>query len=284
MKCIDFDQAFMRYLDGYLKAHKGEYRDYDAMEAAVPDIYQEYLNLPAEFLCGQKPGEYFQSYSDAKALVNWMEDYIKQRVPLPDMLLNRIVELGEPAERALMDTLHKERAPEEAKMTAVGLLRELDSVLPMELYIAWQLERENEDSLADNAIESLKNMGEAAYASMREALPRANDQGRGALLDALIKFPCTGDVFDAALDLFLRLGERAIYAGHLAALGDPRALPALLAAADDPNLTYLEYIEIRNAIEELGGDAPERVFDESDEFYAATRRIEEARRRMTKES
>ena len=41
-----------------------------------------------------------------------------------------------------------------------------------------------------------------------------------------------------------------------------------LAAAEEPELSYLTFIEIRNAIEELGGIAPEREFDD-DPTYSA---------------
>ena len=93
MKCIDFDKAFSMYAMKYFREHAKQYKNYDAMEAAMPDVYARFLDTPADFLANQKPGEYFQSWDDAKVLVDWMEDYIKQRVPTPDMLLNRITEL-----------------------------------------------------------------------------------------------------------------------------------------------------------------------------------------------
>ena len=86
MKCIDFDKAFSMYAMKYFREHAKEYKNYDAMEAAMPDVYARFLDTPADFLANQKPGEYFQSWDDAKVLVDWMEDYIKQRVPTPEGL------------------------------------------------------------------------------------------------------------------------------------------------------------------------------------------------------
>lgn len=51
-------------------------------------------------------------------------------------------------------------------------------------------------------------------------------------------------------------------------LGDDRAMKDLMAAANDPELNYIDYLEIRNAIERLGGTAPERTF-EGDPTYEA---------------
>ena len=40
------------------------------------------------------------------------------------------------------------------------------------------------------------------------------------------------------------------------------------AAAEDPDLSYLTFIEIRNAIEMLGGVCPEREYDDDPEYEA----------------
>ena len=207
MKCIDFDKAFSMYAMKYFREHAKEYKNYDAMEAAMPDVYARFLDTPADFLANQKPGEYFQSWDDAKVLVDWMEDYIKQRVPTPDMLLNRITELGDPAASRLFMLLQKERAPQEARMTAVSLLNELQSQLPMELYIQWQLRRKAEDELCDAAAESLTQMGEDAVPAMLAALDEANDAGREALCAVLSHYPdTTGRVLSELLRL-IRLPE-----------------------------------------------------------------------------
>ena len=96
MRCINFDLEFERYMTAWLKEHAKEYRNFDAVEAAMPDIYAVFLDTPVNWLGGKKPGEYFTQYDSPRQLVNWMEDYYKQRVPVPDMLLNRISELCQP--------------------------------------------------------------------------------------------------------------------------------------------------------------------------------------------
>ena len=276
MKCIDFDKAFSMYAMKYFREHAKEYKNYDAMEAAMPDVYARFLDTPADFLANQKPGEYFSGWDDAKLLVDWMEDYIKQRVPTPDMLLNRITELGEPAEHRLLLLLQKERAPQEARMLAVSLLNELQSQLPMDLYIQWQKDRKAEDDLCDAAAESLIQMGEDAVPAMMAALDEANDAGREALCSALSHYPDpTGRVLEELLRL-IRLPDAnvAVLAGYLGRLGDDRALETLIDLALSEEISYLTYIELRSAIEELGGDAPERTFDADDPEYEAMAQLQ----------
>lgn len=278
MRCINFDKEFQRYLADWMKAHAKEYKNYDAMEDAMPEVYEKFLDTPVNWLAGAKPGEYFLQYDNPRQLVNWMEDYLKQRIPVPDMLMNRISELGAASEEALMALLDKERAPREAIMAAVTLLREIESEAPLARYVAWQAARdEGEDELADNALESLASMGESAVAAMRAALPGATPAGQEALLTLLAKFPGDEQVFSTALSLFNSRRERvAVLADCLAKLGDERALPALKALAASEETPYLDYIELRSAIEALGGDAPEREFDEKDPTYEAMRGMDES--------
>ena len=65
MKCIDFDKAFSLYAMKWFKEHGKEYRDYDAMEAAMPDVYARFLDTPAGFLAGAEPGVPAGSRPDA---------------------------------------------------------------------------------------------------------------------------------------------------------------------------------------------------------------------------
>ena len=56
-------------------------------------------------------------------------------------------------------------------------------------------------------------------------------------------------------------------ASYLAAYGDERALPVLLERIDGEDINYLEFRELKYAIEALGGEyTRERDFSE-DEYY-----------------
>ena len=273
MPCVNFDREFEKYLSAWMKAHAAEYKDVDAMEAVVPDVYEAWLDTPASWLSGEKPGEYFGQFSDAEQLVAWMAQYFRERVPAPDMLLNRVAELGLAAEKPLMALLDEVSSGADLRMAAVNLLREIDSVAPLQQYVAWQAaRREGPDELCDNALDSLDAMGERAVDAMRRALPAATPDGQEALLALLSNYPGDETVFLTALQLFQARRDRAaILAQCLGRLGDERALPALTARAASEETPYLDYIELRNAIEQLGGDAPERVFDAVDPAYEALR-------------
>ena len=189
--------------------------------------------------------------------------------------MDQIQTVGRPCEKRLVAILKDDEACEEAKMTAIGLLREMESTAPKMLYIQWQLNRGQKDELKDNALESLAAMGKEALPQMLQELPHANDAGKEALLDVLSNFPGNEQVFQLALRLFRENpSRRALFAGYLGKLGDERALDDLMKVALDDTVGYLDFIELRNAIEELGGVAPEREFDNDDPDYAALQGME----------
>ena len=83
--------------------------------------------------------------------------------------------------------------------------------------------------------------------------------------------------FILALGLALlreRPEKTALFASLLGKLGAPRAIPALQQALDAPGIHYLDYLELRNAGEALGGDVRcERDFS-GDPYYESLRRME----------
>lgn len=268
-KCIDFDSKFADYTSRWMEEHAKEYRNFDAMEADMPRVYMTFLNTPARWLDGVTPGAYFTQFEDPKDLVDWMVEYVNREIPVPDLLLDQIQAVGKPCEKRLVTLLKEEDAPEEAKMTAVGLLREMGSTLPKMLYIEWQMNRDAKDDLADNGLDSLKSMGNCVVQPIMQSLPHANAAGQEAMLDVLVDYPGNEQVFQLALRLFKENpGRRALFASYLGKLGDDRALPDLIAVAKDDRTGYIDFIELRNAIEVLGGIAPEREFDNDPEYEA----------------
>ena len=275
MKCINFDKEFRLYLQNWMKKNSRKYRNIREMEAAMPEVYREFLETPADFLGSLCPGRYFDQWQDAKVLVNWMEDYFKQRVPVPDVLLNRIAALGMDSEKALMAVLLRDRSPAEAKMCAMSLLTEIGSAAPMQLFIEMQKDRSEDDELADKAIEGLHAMGSEAADEMRKAIFLCNDSGKEALLSLLCDFGCDDALFALSMDLLGAHPDRAaVLADYISRLGDERAVRPLTDLARSEETGYLDYIELRSAIEKLGGDAPERQFDESDPAYNALRALD----------
>lgn len=232
MQCIDFDRQFQAYMTQWVQDNAAAYgNNIDRMEAQMPEVYLQWLNAPADWLDEQTPGTYFAQFDDVPMLISWMRAYFEKSVPIPDQLMERITDLGADAEAALVALLEDDTAPDDARLTAISLLSEMQSRQPMALYIRWIAARESDDEHAEMAAEALTAMGRSVVKPVLDAVERATT-------------------------------------------ADARAIPHLLAAMDDPDLNYLDYIELRNALEAAGGDAPpERAYD-GDPYYESLRRME----------
>ena len=272
MKLIDFDARFAEYLTDWVRENEKKFKTPEDMEDAMPEVYVQFLEKPADWLEGATPGAYFDSVSDAAKLCGLLCDYAKAEIPVPDPLLSRLEELAE--EEALLQLVLDTDAPCEARMHGIALLRQMESTAPMTDYLRWQVTRCEEDDLLDNALESLRDMGEAVHKPAKIAFSAADASGKEALLDVLCDFPADDDVFAFTLHCFqTQKARRGLFAGYLAKLDDDRALEPLLDVAEQGDVDYVDFIEIRSAIERLGSEAPIRDFT-NDPTYAAVQRLQ----------
>ena len=275
MKCINFDRAFERYMAEWIKENSEKYKDdMDVIEDMMPDVYLEFLKKPADFLDGVAPQDYFEQFDNADMLVNWLCDYIAQGVPVPDLLLERVTALGNPAEKSLLALVARDDLPEETQMTAISLLREMESKAPMQRYIDYIASLEEPSDKGDLCAEALMSMGESVVEPILATLSGAGQTGRDIFADVLSNY--TGDerIYELMIERFVTRDERrALFASYLAKLGDERAIPMLKEAAQSPDINYLDYVEVVNAIEALGGERPpEREFS-GDPYYESLRQV-----------
>ena len=275
MKCINFDRAFERYMAEWMKENSEKYKDdMDVIEDMMPDVYLEFLKKPADFLDDVAPQDYFEQFDNADMLVNWLCDYIAQGVPVPDLLLERVTALGNPAEKSLLALVARDDLPEETQMTAISLLREMESKAPMQRYIDYIASLEEPSDKGDLCAEALMSMGESVAEPILATLSGAGQTGRDIFADVLSNYPGDERIYELMIERFVTRDERrALFASYLAKLGDERAIPMLKEAAQSPDINYLDYVEIVNAIEALGGERPpEREFS-GDPYYESLRQV-----------
>ena len=275
MKCINFDRAFERYMAEWMKENSEKYKDdMDVIEDMMPDVYLEFLKKPADFLDGVAPQDYFEQFDNADMLVNWLCDYIAQGVPVPDLLLERVTALGKPAEKSLLALVARDDLPEETQMMAISLLREMESKAPMQRYIDYIASLEEPSDKGDLCAEALMSMGESVVEPILDTFSGAGQTGRVIFADVLSYYPGDERIYELMIERFVTRDERrALFASYLAKLGDERAIPMLKEAAQSPDINYLDYVEVVNAIEALGGERPpEREFS-GDPYYESLRQV-----------
>ncbi|MBE5801596.1 MAG: hypothetical protein E7319_04840 [Clostridiales bacterium] len=272
MQIIDFDAYFSDYLNQWMEKNANRFHNADEMEDAAPEVYITWLNTPAQWLGGKCPGEAFDDCDNADELIALLIRYMDEDVSVPDPLMDRIVTIGN--EQAVLTLVKDGNAPIEARMMGVDFLNEMESTAPMVDYLRWQVERKEDEDLLDKALDSLREMGEQVKGPAKIAFRAADQMGKDALLEVLCDFPGDEEVFQYTLERFKtdKL-QRALFAGYLAKLEDDHALEALLDVAESDDVSYIDFIEIRSAIERLGSEAPVRDFS-NDPTYKAVKRLQ----------
>ena len=274
MKLIDFDAHFGKYAESWIAENRSKYKNMDELEEQIPELNLKWLNTSAEWLEGKTPGEYFAAYTDANELVDMLRAYNAQNVSIPDQLLERIVELGNLAVEPLM-ALAREQKNRALTVTALNLLIEIGSNAPLELCLDIIERADAQNELTDVAGELLTNLGREAIEPIIARMDTASRTAQEAFLDVLCNFPGDDRIYNYTIDAFRRcFDRRALYASYLGKLGNERAVETLRSALELSDLNYLDYIEIVNAIEALGGEVTETREFSGDPYYESLRKMQ----------
>ncbi|MBC8531275.1 HEAT repeat domain-containing protein [Gehongia tenuis] len=248
MRAIDFEGNFQQYVEKWVAENEDNYESLEAMESAMPDLYETWLETPADWLHGEKPSEYFAQLSDARAAVALIREYYEKGMSVPDLLLDRLVDLRD--EAALYEWFLEAYGAE--RKLAVSLMTELEAKRPVPDYIEMLLDGD-EDELKI-AAEALESLGESVKEELLAALPEAGAEARVALTNLLAGMGQDERIYEWLIRMFEEREDlRHLYAAALAKYGDPRALEVLQEALKKTE-GYIVYTELKNAIEALGGE------------------------------
>ena len=273
---IDFQKEFSKYLSEY--THENEIKD-EELEEKAPELYLDWLNKPQEWLLGKTPNSYFKSFSAAD-LIGTLGKYIFSDITLPGVLLNRIADTKEetyPLLLVLLKTYDGEKS-DKVKTVVVRLLEEMDMRHPYEIYIEVIAASSEKSEFSEACAEELRNAGDAQKENLIAAFESApSPYASDCFLDILCDISGEERIYQFALDKFLYSdAHRAFYASCLGKIGNDSALPFLEEELKDDDIIYFDYIAIKNAYEELGGEINiERDFS-GDNDYESLKDMEES--------
>ena len=241
-KLIDFDELFDRKLAQYMEEHAGEYSE-KQWEDLIPRLYRNFGDTLIKSV-GTTPKGYYAEMTDEE-LVEALKAHHKEAVS--DFLCRELESRGCPdALLALM-----QEAEGELLTLTINLAGSSKKALPVYLDILLKTE---DEELKDTVTEYLKGNADAVkervLALYREGVEREY------MLEILSR--CTqkdDEVFEILLNEFRTAPDDIpMHASYLASYGDERALPVLLDYIDRDETNYLEYQELKYAIEALGGE------------------------------
>jgi hypothetical protein len=256
MKLYDFDGMFDEKLTAYIQKNGQKHKE-EEWEDIIPQMYSKFGDTVIKSI-GKTPNEYYAAMTDSE-LVKTLSAHLKQNIPVPQFLCNAIEARGN--DDLLMPLLH---GTEDEISYALNLLGASQKAIPeyMKIIVSSANEdivntcvdyvKERADDVKEEALQNYSNGVKKEY--MMEILSRCiirDDRIYKILTD---EFRCDPD-------------NIPMHASYLAAYGDERALNILLDKIDEDGISYVEYQELKFAIEALGGTYDKERDFTGDPYY-----------------
>ena len=259
MKLIDFDGLFDEKLTQYMEENKKKYTE-KQWEDVIPKLYKKFGDTyVSKIKC--TPKEYYAKMTNEE-LVETLCAHLREDVPVPEFLCGELETRGE------AETLLPLLATDDAQTVSYAINLIGDNEKAFEVYFSIltenRLDEEIRSDIADifrlhadkiktRALDTYKKGIAKEY--MLEILSRVKEK--------------SDDVYETLLSAFLSGEETPMRASYLAAYGDERALPILLERIEDTTIGFVEFQELKYAIEALGGEYTKpRDFTEDKDYLA----------------
>ena len=260
MELMDFDGLFDEKLAVYMEEKKNKYTEKE-WEDVIPRLYKKFGETYVAKV-GCTPKEYYARMSDEQ-LVQTLTAHLSQDVPVPEFLCNELenrnhVELLLP----LLDSVDTA-----TQAYAINLI--LDDQRAYEAYFSLLCDEDADGDVRDDIADIFKRNADEVADKVLAAYRK------GIATEYMLEIMSrvvgrSEEIFAILRDEFLSAEERTpMRASYLAAYGDARALPLLLEKIEDRGIGFVEFQELKYAIEALGGEYDEaRDFSDDKDYLA----------------
>jgi len=258
---VDFDKKSHQYVNEWLEKNLKEEngKTVDQLEEEAPLVYAAWA---------KKESRYFDDFSGAE-LVEMLSEYIASDISVPDLLCERIIKKKEDTEAPLYQLYAKGMFSAEDRIMMINMLSAMDSALPLQDFITLIWEQEEDTEVINAAAEALRFMTTASASDILNAFDNAEKQAAKELfMNALVyQKSAPAGLTDRLIKLLSDSTSKAFVAGMMTQYGDDDCLPILYEAEQALDIDYIDYTEICNAIEALGGNTDRSRDFEGDSYY-----------------
>ena len=259
MKLIDFDGLFDEKLAQYMAQNKNKHTERE-WEDVIPKLYKKFGDTKIAKI-GCTPKEYYARMSDIE-LVETLKGHISEDVPVPEFLCTEMENRG--VVETLLPLLQTDN--EQAVSYAVNLIGEDEKAFDAYFDIISQYR------LTDDIRSDVTDILRAHADKIKEKAKSfyEQDMGKEYMLEILYRAKTREEwIFALLIKEFRSFDLVSTRAGYLAAYGDERALPYLFERIEDRTIGFVEFQELKYAIEALGGEYDEpRDFSEDKDYIA----------------
>ena len=256
MKLYDFDGMFDEKLSEYISKNAGKYKE-NEWEDIIPRLYQKFGDTKIKSL-GKTPREFYAEMSDGE-IVRCLKAHVREEVPVSEFLCNEIE--GRKLVDELMPMLDGTDSEREYAMNMIGA-----DDKAIKKYLTMLVSTDDTD-LKNRCVDLVKEKADMVVA---EALGYYENGVDTEYMCEILSRSVVRDerIFEILIKEFRSDIENIpMHASYLAAYGDERALPYLLDKIDEEGISFIEYQELKFAIEALGGEYEKERDFSSDPYY-----------------
>ena len=265
---FDFDKNFEEYVMRWYDEHRDETENADALEDKMPELYEQWAHRPLGELDGLSPHTFFHNI-DEPDLIKLMVSSCDGEQNPSSLLLDRIAELPKCGD-GLRDVIRTSQNVK-ARVIAVNLLIEMGQAHPLDVYADLICNEKADEGLRETGIEVLCEHADEVADRLYKLIPSANTAQKGMIAEVLVNAKQDDRTLRLLEELFAQGDNIPFYAGLMGKYGDERAAQMLYRALDTCN--YMEYIEIKNAIERMGGVVDDVRDFTDDPYYRAIKNL-----------
>ncbi len=257
---LDFDKLFENYADKYYNEHSADYESPDDFAHDLDKVYHIWATSPQDAIGGISPSEFFNRIPTEELPDILRGACIGDRNP-SSLLFDRIA--TEPSLLPELEKLAEETTDEKLLTVTLSIIDELGGA--GDKFYLDMIERDVDDAVKEMCVGALCERADRVKNELLDRAEHTDDVNMIEIYAEPLTFCKAGD--DRILELLrMLLGidpNTAYIAGLTARYGDERAAADLYALLDDCD--YPTFLELRNAIETLGGSVDEHYRDFTDD-------------------
>ncbi len=264
MKFENLDKLFELYVQDVVKKNKEKYSSHEALENDLGMLFNRFENVKVRTLDGKTPKEYARELREDGEIFDYVSKCLENNIEVTDTILDEVVRT-EGAVEYLNGLLYENN--KDAKLLASLLLKEIGGDEVEDIFISLLTNDEMPDEVKTVAFEYLSDGDDCIPDKILEIINGVPEKNQGILVEVLSNFKGRKDVFFWLVTMLQRAEDVPTYAGLLGRYGDTSAIDILKSFAQEVDINYVEFVEIRNAVEELGGEMSEEKDFSDDPYY-----------------
>ena len=262
VKVVDIDVVFDNFLVKYISENRGKFTEKE-WEEKIPVLYLEFGSTPIDELDGVAPEKYYDGLTGSE-LAMLLEEHVEQGVPVSDFLCEALI--SSDCEKYIVEFIDNEHS-EELVFYSVNILSDKRSTIAFDRYFKMLLSDETSEDLKELLAEKLATTPEESKETALELYSKA---GSSAIYFLEIFSLCKHD--DRILEILINelkahLNDIPLYLTYVTRYGDEKALPALMELIALEGINYVDFKELKFAIELFGGEYNEKRDFSSDIYY-----------------